>query len=81
MASVVFGVGETGKYILESVAEAFLSNGGAMSVLSFAGGYGISVTFGNLSDEDLVYVSILLVLSCESSVLGCAGRWVECILD
>lgn len=78
---MVFGVGETGNYVLESAAEFFLSNGGAMSVLSLAGVYGISLTFGNLSDEDLVYVSILLVVCCEASVLGCAGRWVECILD
>ena len=54
MASVVFSVGETSNYVLESVTKVFLSNGGAMSVLSFASVYGISLTFGNLSDEDLV---------------------------
>ena len=73
---MVFGVRETGNYVLESVAEFFLSNGRIMSVLSFEGVYGISLTFCNLSDEDMVCVSILLVVSCEASVLGYAGRWV-----
>ena len=49
--------------------------------VSFVGVYGISLTLGSLSADDLVCVSVLLAVWCEASVMGCAGSWVECILD
>ena len=81
MASVVFGVGETSNYVLESVTEVFLFHGGAMSILSFSGVYGISLTFGNLSDEDLIVFlyCLLCVVRHQSWVVQADGRSISYI--
>ena len=47
--------------------------------LSFAGVYRISLTLGSLSADDLVCVSVFLVVWVEAPALGCAGSCVDCI--
>ena len=73
-----FGVGETDNYILESAVESSPSNGGTISVRVICV-YGISQTLGSLSANDWLCFSVLLVVWCETSALGCIGSWVQCI--
>ena len=47
----------------------------------FVGVYGISLTLGSLFAEDWLHFSVLLVVWCEASALGCVGIWVQCIWD
>ena len=45
----------------------------------FVGVYGISLTLGSLFAEDWLHFSVLLVVWCEASALGCVAIWVQCI--
>ena len=49
--------------------------------VSFVGVYGISLTLGSLFAEDWLHFSVLLVVWCEASAVGCVGIWVQCIWD
>lgn len=57
---VLGGIG-LGNYILVATAEASLSHGRTMSVVSFAGMYGYSLTLDSPSEDDLTCVSVLLL--------------------
>ena len=47
--------------------------------VSFVGVYGINLTLGSLFADDWLCFSVLLVVWCEASALGCVGIWVQCI--
>ena len=47
--------------------------------ISFVGVYRIILTLGSLFAEDWLCFSVLLVVWCEASALGCVGIWVQCI--
>ena len=81
MASVGFGVGEIDNNVLDSAAESSLSNGGTISVCVISGVYGISLTLGSLSADEWLCFSVLLVVWCGLSAMGCVGSWVQCIRD
>ena len=49
--------------------------------LSFADVYRISLTLDRISADDLVCVSVFLVVWGEAPALGFAGSCVNCILD
>ena len=43
--------------------------------------YGISLTLGSLSADEWLCFSVLLVVWCDASAMGCVGSWVQCIRD
>ena len=47
--------------------------------MSFVDVYGISLILGSLFADDWLCFSVLLVVWCEASALGCVGIWVQCI--
>ena len=49
--------------------------------MSFVGVYGISLTLGSLSADEWLCFSVLLVVWCGLSAVGCVGSWVQCIRD
>ena len=49
--------------------------------VSFVGVYGISLTLGSLSADEWLCFSVLFVVWCGLSAVGCVGNWVQCIRD
>ena len=49
--------------------------------VSFVGVYGISLTLSSLSADEWLCFSVLFVVWCGLSAVGCVGNWVQCIRD